>query len=221
MEFTKLVLLPIGLGLLGFIEPCSIGSTLIVVKQLEGKSAADKLAQITVFAGTRAIFVGLLGVLAVLLGTAFLGFQRAAWLALGLLYAGLGILYLTNRIGPFMVSLGPSLTRLADMRGSAALGVLFGLNIPACAAPLLLALLAAAAAGGAVGATIASGFISLALFGLALLLPLIVAVLFVPARRALDWLAGLSRRLPTWTGLLLLALGAWSMWFGLFVKVKA
>jgi cytochrome c-type biogenesis protein len=221
MEFTKLVLLPIGLGLLGFIEPCSIGSTLIVVKQLEGKSAADKLAQITVFAGTRAIFVGLLGVLAVLLGTAFLGFQRAAWLALGLLYAGLGILYLTNRIGPFMVSLGPSLTRLADMRGSTALGILFGLNIPACAAPLLLALLAAAAAGGAVGATIASGFISLALFGLALSLPLIVAVLFAPARRALDWLAGLSRRLPTWTGLLLLALGAWSMWFGLFVKVKA
>jgi cytochrome c-type biogenesis protein len=223
MEFTvtKLVLLPVGLGLLGFIEPCSIGSTLIVVKQLEGKGATDKLAQLTVFAGTRAIFIGLLGVLAVLLGTVFLGFQRAAWLALGLLYAALGILYLTDRIGPFMVSLGPSVRRLADMRGSAALGVLFGLNIPACAAPLLFALLAAAAAGGAVGATIASGFVSLALFGLALSLPLIVAVLFAPARRVLDWLAGLSRRLPTWTGLLLLALGAWSVWFGLFVEIKA
>jgi len=219
--FTKLVLLPIGLGLFGFIEPCSIGSTLIVIKQLEGKSAAEKLAQIMVFAGTRAIFVGLLGVLAVLLGTVFLGVQRAAWLALGLLYAALGILYLTNRIGPFMVSLGPSLTRLADMRGSAALGVLFGLNIPACAAPLLFALLATAAAGGAVGATMVSGFVALALFGLALSLPLIVAVLFAPARRALDWLAGLSRRLPFWTGLLLLALGAWSMWFGLFVEIKA
>ena len=222
MEFTfmKFVLLPFGLGLLGFIEPCSIGSTLIVVKQLEGKNAAEKLAQIVVFAGTRAVFVGLLGVLAVLLGTAFLGFQRAAWLALGVLYAGLGILYLTNRIGPFVVSVGPSLARLADTRGSAALGVLFGLNIPACAAPLLFALLAAAAAGGAVGATMANGFVLLALFGLALSLPLIVAVLFAPARRALDWLAGLSRRLPFWTGLLLLALGAWSMWFGLFVEVK-
>jgi cytochrome c-type biogenesis protein len=47
-----------------------------------------------------------------------------------------------------------------------------------------------------------------------------VAVLFAPARRTLDWLAGLSRTLPFWTGLLLVALGAWSMWFGLFVEVK-
>jgi cytochrome c-type biogenesis protein len=219
MEFTfaKLVLLPVGLGLLGFIEPCSIGSTLIVVKQLEGKSAADKLVQITVFAATRAVFIGLLGVLAVLTGTAFLGFQRGAWLALGLIYASLGILYLSNGIGPFMVSLGPS---LADRRGSAALGILFGLNIPACAAPLLFALLAQAAAGGAAGATMAKGFVSLALFGLALSLPLVVAVLFASARRALDWLVGLSRRLPFWTGLLLLALGAWSMWFGLFVEIQ-
>jgi cytochrome c-type biogenesis protein len=220
-DATRSILLPIGLGLFGFVEPCSIGSTLIVIKQLEGKSAADKLAQIVVFAGTRAAFIGLLGVLAVLLGTAFLGFQRTAWIALGVLYATLGILYLTNKIGPFMVSLGPSLTRLADMRGSAALGVLFGLNIPACAAPLLLALLAAAAAGGAVGATLANGFVSLALFGLALSLPLIVAVLFEPARRALDWLAELSRRLPFWTGLVLIALGVWSIWFGLFIEVKA
>lgn len=138
-----------------------------------------------------------------------------------MLYVALGVLYLTNRIGPFMVPLGPSLARLADRRGSAALGILFGLNIPACAAPLLFALLAAAAAGGAVGATIANGFVSLALFGLALSLPLIVAVLFEPARRALDWLAGLSRRLPFWTGLVLVALGAWSIWFGLFIELKA
>jgi cytochrome c-type biogenesis protein len=47
-----------------------------------------------------------------------------------------------------------------------------------------------------------------------------VAVLFAPARRLLDWLAGLSGRLPLWTGLLLVALGAWSIWFGLFVSLK-
>jgi cytochrome c-type biogenesis protein len=110
-----------------------------------------------------------------------------------------------------MVSLGPSLARLADLPASVGPGVLFGLNIPACAAPLLLALLAGAAAGGAAGATLASGFLELALFGLALSLPLIVAVLFAPARRLLDWLAGLSGRLPLWTGLLLVALGAWSI----------
>jgi cytochrome c-type biogenesis protein len=40
MEFTTaaLLIVPLGLGLLGFIEPCSIGATLIFVKFLEGKS---------------------------------------------------------------------------------------------------------------------------------------------------------------------------------------
>lgn len=64
------------------------------------------------------------------------------------------------------------------------------------------------------------GFVSLGLFGLALSLPLVAAALFPPARRALDWLAGLSRRLPVWTGLLLVVLGAWSIWFGLFVELR-
>ena len=208
----SLVLLPVGLGLLGFVEPCSLGSTLIVVKQLEGKSAARKLAQVSIFAGTRAVFIGLLGILAVVLGTAFLGLQRGAWIALGAVYVLLGLLYMVGKARVLMVSLGPSLSRLSAGRGSATLGILFGLNIPACAAPLLVALLGAAAAGGAAGGTLASGFVSLALFGLALSLPLVLAVLFDPARRANDWLAGLSGRLPFWTGLLLIVLGLWSIW---------
>lgn len=207
----NMVLLPVALGLLGFVEPCSIGSTLIVMKHLEGRSAARRLAQVSVFAGTRALFIGLLGVLAIALGTAFLGLQRGAWIVLGIAYVLLGLLYLLGKARVLMVSLGPSLARLASLRGSAGLGVLFGLNIPACAAPLLIALFGAAAAGGAAGATLASGFISLALFGLALSLPLVAAVLFAPARRAIDWLAGLSARLPFWTGLLLITLGLWSI----------
>lgn len=214
-----LVLLPIGLGLVGFIEPCSIGSTLIFVKAMEGKSGPVKLAQVSLFAGFRAGFIGLLGAAAVVVGIAFLGFQRAAWIALGALYAALGVLYLSGRIGWLMRSIGPSLAKLSSLRGSAALGVLFGLNIPACAAPLLLALLGASAASGARGGSAAEGFVALALFGFALSLPLVVAVLFAPARRALDWLAALSRRIPVWTGVLLVALGAWSIWFGLFVSL--
>ncbi|MBN8905886.1 MAG: hypothetical protein J0H99_04505, partial [Rhodospirillales bacterium] len=174
-----------------------------------------KLAQVGVFAANSAVFIGLLGVLAVVLGTAFVGFQRAAWVGLGAVYVLIGLLCLTGRAGAMMVSLGPGLARLSDTRGSAALGLLLGLNVPPCAGPLLLALLGTAAAGGASGATLASGFVSLALFGLAMSLPLVLAVLFAPARRALDWLAGLSRRLPVWTGLLLVALGAWSIKLGL------
>lgn len=218
-KLTSTVLLPLGLGLLGFVEPCTIGASLIFVKHMEGRDAGGKLAEVGLFAVTRALFIGALGLLAVALGAAFLGLQKAAWIVLGAIYIGLGVLYLSGRAGALMVTLGPGLARLSGLGGSAGLGLLFGLNIPACAAPLLLALFGAAAAGGASGATFATGFLSLALFGLALSLPLVVAVLFAPARRVLDWIAGLSRRTPLWTGFVLIALGLWSVWFGLFAKL--
>lgn len=219
-DLVNTVLLPVGLGLFGFIEPCSIGSTLVFVKTIEGRPVTARIAQVTTFALTRAAFIGLLGVLAVIIGAGFLGLQKAAWVLLGLLYAAIGLLYSTGRAALIMTSLGPTLSRLSGLGGSASLGVLFGLNIPACAAPLLFALLGTAAVGGAGGATFAEGFTSLGLFGLTLSLPLVMAVLFAGARRLLDRLAGLSRRIPRWTGLLMILLGAWSIWFGLFVSLK-
>jgi len=39
--FASVVVMPIFFGLFGFVEPCSIGSTLVMVKQLEGQSAAQ------------------------------------------------------------------------------------------------------------------------------------------------------------------------------------
>lgn len=222
MDFTltRMVLLPLGLGLLGFIEPCSIGSTLLFVKYLEGKSPTNKLSQAIVFAGARAIFIGLLGMLAVLVGNAFLGFQRAAWIILGTVYILLGLPYLLRKTQALRLSLSLNLGRVSPLRGSALVGVLFGLNIPACAAPLIIALLATAAASGSVGATVAGGFVSLGLFGLALSLPLVAVLLFEPGGRALDGLASLSQRLPFWTGLTLIVLGAWSIWFGMFTKIQ-
>lgn len=216
---TNLLVLPVALGLLGFVEPCSIGSSLIFIKYLERKDAAPTLAETMLFGATRAVFIGALGILAVLLGTAFLGLQKGAWILLGAVYVAIGVLYASGRARVLMLSIGPSLGNLSGRRGSIGLGILFGLNIPACAAPLLLVLLGAAAAGGATGTTLAGGFASLAVFGLALSLPLVLAVLFASARRALDWLAGLSGRMPFWTGLVLTALGLWSIGFGLFVTL--
>lgn len=218
-SFLSLVAVPAGLGLIGFVEPCSIGSSLVFVKYLERKGSGAKVLQTALFAMTRAIFIGVLGALAAIVGTLFLDLQRGAWLVLGLLYVVLGLLLATNRAGPLMVSLGPGLKRLGAVRGSAGLGILFGFNIPACAAPLLLALLAGAAAGGA--ATALNGFVALAVFGLFLSLPLVAIVLIPAARGLLDRLAALSGRYSTIAGLVLIALGAWSVWFGLFVDITA
>lgn len=216
-SFIGLIAIPAGLGLIGFVEPCSIGSSLVFVKYLEGKSAAAKLSETALFALTRAAFIGLLGVLAVVTGSLFLDLQRGAWLVLGAVYVALGLLLATGRARALMVSLGPSLKRLSGRGGSAGLGLLFGLNIPACAAPLLFALLAGAAAS--TGATALSGFIALAVFGLFLSLPLVAVVLAPAARGLLDRFAALSGRYPVFAGLVLVALGAWSIGFGLFAEI--
>jgi len=220
-SLINLVLPSVGLGLLGFIEPCSIGSTLVFIKYMEGKDARTKRIQVGLFAATRAIFIGLLGLLAAMIGTTFFGVQKAAWVSLGVMFVAVGLVFVLGRGAVPMTAIGPNLVSLSGARGSISLGLLFGLNIPACAVPLLVILLGSSAVHGATGGALVAGFVSLALFGLALSLPLVVAVLFERARRALDWLAGLSRRMPFWTGVLLVALGLWSIWFGLFARLKA
>ena len=129
----------------------------------------------------------------------------------------LGVLYLAGRAGFLMRSLGPGVRRLSGARGALALGVLFGLNVPACAAPLLFALFGTAAIGGA---TAVQGFLSLALFGLVLSAPLALAVRWPPGERLLERVAGLSGRIPRWTGALLVGFGLWSIYFGLFVRLE-
>lgn len=221
LDAFTLFVLPVGLGLLGFVEPCSLGSTLVFIKHLESRAAAGKLAQVAIFATARATLTGLLGIAAVALGGAFFGLQRAAWVLLGALYLVMGALFIAGRANLMMMAIGPALGRLSPRQSAAGLGLLFGLNIPACAAPLLAALLAAAAAGGALGLDYAAGFASLALFGLALSAPLVLAVLSPPVRRSLDRLASLTRRAPFWTGVVLLLLGLWSIRFAYVADLGA
>lgn len=215
------IVLPLGLGLLGFVEPCSIGTSLLFLRYVEGKDPATRIAQAVVFMLTRALFIGGLGVVAVLVGAAFIGFQKIGWLLLGTLYVVLGAIYLSGRSDVLMRTLGPGLGRLSGSRGTVALGILFGLNIPACATPLLIVILGAAAVSGTGGLERAAwGFTSLGIFGLALSLPLVLAILWAPARRFLDRASALTRRVPVAIGLFLIVLGLWSVYFGLFVTPR-
>jgi cytochrome c-type biogenesis protein len=163
-DLFQLVILPIGLGLLGFVEPCSIGSSLVLIKVIEGQSTVARITQVSVFALTRAILIGVLGALAALIGSTFLGLQKGAWILLGVLYVAIAVFYAVGKAGFLMRSFGPSLSRPVGLRSSIGLGLPFGLNIPACAAPSIFALLGTAALGGGAGGTFAPGFVSLGLF---------------------------------------------------------
>lgn len=204
-----LVIVPLGLGLLGFIEPCTIGSSLLWLKYVERKSPGAQRFDTVVFAITRSVFIGGLGALAAGLGSRFLVYQRGFWVGLGLLYVVIGAMYLLRREWLFVRAIGPTVAR-ARTRNSVALGVLFGLNIPACAAPLLAALLAASVGVANVG----RGFLAMAVFGLALSLPLVAAVWWTQGRTWIERLTAISHRVPVWTGVVFLLLGVWSIRLG-------
>lgn len=218
--FLQLVALPLALGLVGFVEPCSLGTTLLFAKYLNDKAAPEKIAQTLLFALTRSGVIGALGGAAAVVGSAFVSYQKGAWIVLGTLYVLLGAALAAGRTPWLLRAVGPRRAALAGSRGSVLLGVLFGLNIPACAAPLLAALLGLAAATGTSGATLTRGFVSLALFGLALSLPLVAVVFVARARRLLDSAVRHASRYPRWAGLVLIVLGAWSIRFGWAVNVS-
>ena len=92
----SLVVVPIGFGLLAFIEPCSVGASLLFIKSVEAKPAAARIAQALLFTVVRAVAIGLLGVAAALTGAHFVSYQTAGGVALGILCMTLGFTYLAG-----------------------------------------------------------------------------------------------------------------------------
>ena len=215
IDAIRPVVLPISLGLLGFIEPCSIGASWLFIKTLEGRSPSERVAQVVIFTALRAIVMGGLGLSAVIVGALFFDFQKIAWILFGLVYLIIGLLYLAGKSRLLLFSFGPTLSRVGGAKGSAAIAILFALNIPACAGPLLAILVGTTATAGASGTSGAQGFLSMALFGLGLSAPILAAIFSLAGARWLHWLASMSRAVPRLTGVVLILLGLWSIWFGL------
>ena len=96
MDEFYFLALAFGLGLLGFVEPCSIGANGIFLGYLQEKDRNTRLRETVKFALVRSAVLGLFG-----LGIAFLGgfifpVQKGFWLFLGLLYLTLGVAVILN-----------------------------------------------------------------------------------------------------------------------------
>lgn len=215
MEFTfqTFVLLPIGLGLLGFIEPCTVGSHLLFLETQNSRSRSQQINAVLIFVASRSVVAGSFGALISLVGQLLIGGQTGIWLIFGLIYIVIGFAFFTGKSGLIKrrIELAPSAWKRAQ--NPFILGVAFGLNIPACAAPILFGLLGLAATTG----TVVAGFAMMFLFGFFLSSPLIV---FAAIPRLVLWLDRLGRKLKQrhWLiGIVFILLGAWSVWFGLYV----
>lgn len=215
MDFTfkVFILIPIGLGLLGFIEPCTIGGHLMFLGTQEHRSRMEKINAVLVFIVVRTLVAGLFGAFIAFLGYKLIGIQTGLWLVFGLIYLTIGLVYLFGRAGAIkkQINLAPSTWKRAQ--NPAVLGLAFGLNIPACAAPILFGLLGLAATTG----TLLSGFMMMAIFGLSLSLPLIVFAVIPKLTAWLETFSQKMKRMPRILGSVFVLLGIWSVWFGLYV----
>jgi len=161
----------------------------------------------------RALVAGLAGALIAFLGQMLISAQTGIWLIFGIIYLVIGLAFLAGRAGLIKQKISLAPTAWKKAQNPLVLGLAFGLNIPACAAPILFGLLGLAATTG----TIVTGFIMMFLFGLFLSLPL---VLFAAIPKLAAWLERLGSRMKQMRlliGIVFVVLGLWSIWFGLYV----
>ncbi|MDQ3362931.1 MAG: hypothetical protein M3534_14955 [Actinomycetota bacterium] len=209
MDGLYLLALAVGLGLLGFVEPCSIGANMVFLGHLREKDKGTRLRETAKFALSRSVVLGLFGLGIAFLGSSVFAAQKGFWLLLGLLYLALGVAVILNarfRWGLFgRVSLRRLLPEREDR--SLGLGLLFGLNLPACAYPLMLALLGPGAASGPL-----LGFATLFVFGLALSLPLVPLAFSERTAKRFGRLTRLGGATPYVIGVVFLLLAAYVLY---------
>ncbi len=202
------LILPIGLGLLGFIEPCVIGGHLLFIETQKTRSPAARRMAVVSFVVLRALVTGLFGVLVATLGAVLADVQTGLTMIFGVIYLLIGGAFLFGRENVLKkkIDMAPKAWKYAQ--NPVLLGAAFGLNIPACAAPILLGLLGVAATSSAV----LNAFVMMFLFGFFLSVPLAVMI-YIPAfSNLLDRAARNFGKAQFVIGLVFVALGIWSIW---------
>lgn len=130
-----------------------------------------------------------------------------------MIYLTIGMAFLIGRAGLIKQKINLAPTAWKRAQSPLILGLAFGLNIPACAAPIVFGLLGLAATTG----TVTTGFMMMFLFGLFLSSPL---ALFAAVPKLASWLETLGEKMKRmrWViGVVFALLGLWSIWFGLYV----
>ncbi len=194
MNSVSLLLLSLVFGVVGAFTPCALGINAVFLGYITGKPRRRRLLEWALFALSRAAFLTLLGVAFGLLGQLVGGFVRSYQVifAYGLIL--LGALFIVSRFRPLplpYISLAPAAASQVETgqsrNGILAMGAIFGLDVPACTSPLVVALLAETVLVG----DYLFGAVALFIFGIAMSLPLLVVGAFEGANR---WLTRIARR---------------------------
>ena len=132
MDLTyQTVALAFGLGLLGFVEPCTIGAHLIFLNRQLARPPARRLSAAGAFVVARLVVMAGFGGAIVFLGQSAIGIQTNSWLVFGAVYLALGIAMLFRLERILRRGIGPAPERWRAAGNPVLQGLAFGLNIPA------------------------------------------------------------------------------------------
>ncbi len=99
LSIQALIWLPIGLGLLGFIEPCTIGGHLLFLDTQKDRNGSEKLRAVMVFIIVRSVTAGVFGAIIAFIGQKLIGVQTGIWLVFGIIYLLVGLAFILGRAG--------------------------------------------------------------------------------------------------------------------------
>ena len=204
--FYEGVLIPVLFGLIGFFEPCSLGINIIFLNRIKDLNRARKISETLIFSLVRGFLLALVGLSAAFIGSRIISIQSSFFLILGGIYIIFGALTIINKYKLVFRS-GIDLTKYLQNKGSVALGFVFGLIIPACAIPLILALIGKTILLG----KLLEGFVSLFAFGIALSLPLMVISFFAKSNEIISRISEKGRQIPWLAGMVLIVVGLLTM----------
>jgi cytochrome c-type biogenesis protein len=213
MSFYSTIILPFFFGLIGFIEPCSMGINIMFLSSIDRTSSTKRIKEVAVFMLVRALILALLGLSISLVGGKLFSFERGFFTLLALIYISVGLLMIFSK------------SRLEKLRnvhiahclgldlkaGSLnRLGLIAGLTIPACAIPLITVLLGQSLLLG----DKITGFIALFVFGLALTAPLGAFSFFKSGTIWLSWIAERAKKFRVVGGVILVLIGVATFYSG-------
>ena len=206
MNIYGLIVTPLVFGLIGFIEPCSLGINLIFLDRIKDYNRAKRISETVIFSSVRGFFLALVGLSAAFIGSKIATLQSSFFWGLGGVYIFLGVLAIMNMYKPIF-KYEINISKYIPNRGSIALGLVFGLIIPACAIPLVLALMGKSMVLG----NFLQGFISLLLFGIALSSPLLFISYFEQSTKIIKSISEKARQVPWLAGAVLIGVGLLTM----------
>ncbi len=206
MNIHSVILIPLLFGLIGFVEPCSIGINIIFLNRIHSFKRAKRISETLIFTLVRGTFLALAGLSAAFIGSKIITIQSSFFLILGGVYILLGALTIMNMYRPIFTH-EINLSTYLKHQESITLGVVFGLIIPACAISFVLALIGKSILTG----DILEGFVSLFVFGVVLSFPLVVITCFDQSNEIISKISKKARQIPWLAGAVLIGVGLLTM----------